>query len=244
MKRLLPLSAFAHVFDPLKGQKVGIIDGFGNPGDRLLDCALRHLLEDFGIGWRTINPVADPPGQAHGLDVLLLAGGGSMGGPRECQIHRERGLATGIPCIVMPQSFHGPEDCSRYRTVYVRERASLNLYPRGVLAPDLALGYRFPAVPAPQYERGVFLRAAGHAKFADRAGVDPAAICYTPEDYFSFVAAYAHVITDRLHLAITAMGLGRRVTLLPVSYHKNRAMWEDWLRELGCEWADEPPTAQ
>ncbi|NUQ61887.1 MAG: polysaccharide pyruvyl transferase family protein [Pirellulales bacterium] len=237
--RLLSMDRFALIFDGLREKRVGVVDGFGNPGDRLLDAAARQLLDAFGIRHVTVNPFADAPG-TYPADVLLLAGGGSMGGPRQCVLIRQRALEHGLPCIVLPQSFHAPEECAAYEKVYVRERASLNLWPPGILGPDLALGYDFPAMPAPRFDRGVFLRADGHAMFADRGAVDPAAFCYTPQDYFAFVAAYRHIVTDRLHLAIVALGLGRKATLLPVAYHKNRSMWETWLKDLGCTWSDRP----
>jgi hypothetical protein len=34
--------------------------------------------------------------------------------------------------------------------------------------------------------------------------------------------------------------MGCSVTLLPVAYHKNRAMYDEWLKPLGCKWADHP----
>jgi len=242
MNRLLPLDPFAPIFQPLVGQRVGIVDGYGNTGDRIVDAAARHLMRQFGIRWQTINPLADPPG-SFALDVILLAGGGSMGGPRECVLHREAGLAWGLPCIVLPQSFHAPEDCRLFARVYVREPGSLEVYPQGILAPDLALGFEWPDVPAAQHDRGVFLSRGGHNLFSDRGLFDPAPICYTPQDYINHVAAYRHVVTDRLHLCITALGLDRKATLLPVAYHKNRSMWLTWLRDLGCLWADTPEAA-
>jgi hypothetical protein len=237
--RLLPLTEFDCVFKPLVGRKAGVVDGWGNPGDRLLDAAARQLLEAFGILWQTVNPLAYPPG-SYSVDCLLLFGGGSMGGPPICRKIREAAVRTGLPCIVLPQSFHAPEDCSRYRTVYVRERASLELCPNGVLAPDLALGYRFSDAGPPKLGRGVFLRKQGHSAFPGISKVDPAAFCDTVDDYIRFAGQYEHIVTDRLHLAITSLGLGRKATLLPVAYPKNRSMWETWLRGLGCGWSESP----
>ena len=237
--RLLPLHRFKAIFDPLKGKRCGIVDGYGNPGDRMLDAATRQLLDAFQIKHITVNPFWDHPG-SYPADILLLAGGGSMGGPKACVLAREAALKHGKPCILLPQSWHAPEDVSRYAKVYVRERASMSLCPSATLAPDLALGYDFPEVPEPKHDRGVFLRTAGHAKFGSRAASDPATFCYLPQDYINFVAAYRHIVTDRLHLAITALGLGRKATLLPVTYHKNRSMWGTWLRDLGCQWANDP----
>jgi hypothetical protein len=238
--QLLPLEKFAHVFEPLAGQTVGVVDGWGNVGDLLLYAATRQLLRAFGICWQTFNPLADAAGDMQ-LDSLLLFAGGSMGSAlaRPARVIREAALATGLPCIVLPQSFQTPEPLP-YTRVYVRERVSLTCCPNGILAPDLALGYDFPSVPAPVQDQGVFLRLHGESCFPARAKIDPAVFCHSPQEYIAFVAHYQHIVTDRLHLAITALGLKREVTLLPVAYHKNRSMWETWLRDLGCKWAKAP----
>ena len=46
-------------------------------------------------------------------------------------------------------------------------------------------------------------------------------------------------MTDRLHSAILGTILGIPVTLMPNSYHKNRAVWEYSLSERGVKWLDE-----
>jgi exopolysaccharide biosynthesis predicted pyruvyltransferase EpsI len=54
---------------------------------------------------------------------------------------------------------------------------------------------------------------------------------------------YKRIITDRLHFAISGLILGRETTILPNSYHKNRSMYETWLRDLGCNFAENLETA-
>lgn len=237
--RLLSLDKFDIIFQPLIGKICGIVDGYGNPGDRLIDAATRQLLEEFGIKYITINPFCDDI-TSSSIDIILLFGGGSIGGPRQCILARHATLEYNLPCVILPQSWHKSEELSMYHKVYIREKASLSFYPNGIFAPDLALGYDFPKMPSPRLNKGIFLRKSGHAKFNHLKAVDPATFCYLPQDYFNFLSDYKHVITDRLHLAISALGLGRKTTLLPVTYHKNRSMWETWLKDLGCEWADEP----
>jgi len=240
MARLLPLERFAPIFEPLADYRIGMVDGVGNPGDRLLDSAARQLMQAFGLKWKTINALADPPNQYADVDVVLLFGGGSGGGPPYCMEIRRRAVESGKPCIMLPQSFHAPEDCRRYVRVYLRESVSRNFCSDGIIAPDLALGYDFPDVAPPHLGEGVFLRHGGHAAFGDRAHDDPCDWCYTAEEYIALAAQYEHIVTDRLHLAVTALGIGRQATLLPVSYHKNRAMWEEWLRDMGCHWSESP----
>lgn len=237
--RLLNLNHFEPIFGDLDGRRVGVVDGIGNTGDQLLYASTRQLLRAFNVPYQTVNVLADDVRRGD-FDYLLLFAGGNMGYER-CTAIRKEAIKTGIPCIQLPQSWilfeTGP-----YHKVFARERASLERCPQAVLAPDLALGFDFPEPLGPAVcERGVFIRRFGHALFAGYPGSsDPVDFCHTPEEYYRCAERYAHVVTDRLHFAITALGMQRRVTLLPVGYPKNRSLWETWLRELGVEWADAP----
>lgn len=237
--RLLPLDAFSVVFAPLAGNRCGVVDGPGNPGDRMIQVATRELLDEFGIEHRTINPLCD---DVEWCDRLLLFGGGSLGdacpypGPRRI---REAAVATGIPCVVLPQSAFGPEVGHRYRAVYVRDHYSLAAFPEATLAPDLALGLPVRNPTAPAHEVGVFLRRDTEASMSvRRGGVDPTHRAWTPDAYINLASQYARIVTDRLHFAICGLLNRRRVTLLQNSYHKNLGMWESWLGDIGCEWSD------
>lgn len=240
--RLLPLAAFATIFVPLRGQRVGVVDGFGNVGDHLIYLATRQLLDAFGIEW-----IAQSPDDRQPVDTLLLFGGGNLGSRYQPDVDmRQRAAANaasrGIPSIVLPQSLmsHEPGPFAR---IYVRELASLQHCPHGVLAPDLALGYDYePPFETPVHETGLFLRQDPERRVASHDDSrDPAMLSATPANYLALASRYAHIVTDRLHFAICGMLNRRRVTLLPNSYHKNRSMWETWLADLGCEWADQPP---
>ncbi|MFV0445324.1 MAG: polysaccharide pyruvyl transferase family protein [Planctomycetaceae bacterium] len=239
--RLLPLSAFDAIFFPLRDQRVGVVDGFGNVGDRLIYAATRQLLDAFGIEWVTLSP-----GDPLTVDTVVLFGGGNMGSryKREFEVRRRAvkdAAARGIPIVVLPQSWMSPEP-GPFARAYVRERASLQHCPNGILAPDLALGYDYEArTTDPTVERGLFLRRDAERKVAFQDGEqDPARICRTPAKYLALAGRYSHIITDRLHFAICGLLNRRRVTLLPNSYHKNRSLWETWLADLGCERADDP----
>ncbi|MFZ0488311.1 MAG: hypothetical protein WAL83_15050, partial [Arenicellales bacterium] len=71
--------------------------------------------------------------------------------------------------------------------------------------------------------------------FEDRSEslVDPVTNNNTPLEYVEFASLFEHVVTDRLHFAISALLARRKVALLPNSTGKNRAMYETWLRDLG-----------
>jgi exopolysaccharide biosynthesis predicted pyruvyltransferase EpsI len=248
--RLLDLTHFNCIFSrfpALHGPRLGLVDGDGNVGDRLLQQATRQILQAFGLSWQTINILADPVESFRDrVDLLLLFAGGSMGGWRPARLLRQRALATGLPCILLPQTFLDSE-AGNYQRIYVRETASLRYCSQAHLAPDLALGYDFHETQRPSQGTGLFLRkdlsSLRTAQQPYAEALDPAEICYAPEDYIDFASQYEHLVTDRLHLAITGLGLGRRVTLLPNGHHGNRAVWETWLKELGCAWAERPEEA-
>jgi exopolysaccharide biosynthesis predicted pyruvyltransferase EpsI len=231
--RLLPIESFSHVFEPLVGKRVGFVGSVGNVGDKLIDMATFQLFDAFGVDWRLQDLTADPD-----CDELVVGGGGNMGTMYPMNWRRRgRALELGLPVTVFPQSFNSRED-RPYKRVYVRERDSLQYCERAVLAPDLALGLDYENRIEPTHEVGIFMR-----KDRERAVArpwltrDPVNICSTPEEYLQLAAKYKRIITDRLHFAICGLIVGRDTTLLPNSYHKNRSMYETWLRDLGCDFA-------
>jgi len=68
--------------------------------------------------------------------------------------------------------------------------------------------------------------------------IDPTLFCRSFEHWVMIHAEAKHVITNRLHSAIVSCLLGKKVTLLPNSYHKNRAVWEYSLSGLGVNWQE------
>jgi exopolysaccharide biosynthesis predicted pyruvyltransferase EpsI len=231
---------FAEVFTPLQHKRIGFIRPFGNVGDALIEWATRQLFMYFGIDWK----LQDPAGPVDDVDELVFGGGGNMGTMWEKNwLLRQQCLQWGLPLTILPQSFTSRED-RPFKRVYVRERASLAFYPRGILAPDLALGLRFESSLVPDRQLGLFLR-------RDCEGVvprgwfarDPVKMCQTPHQYLALAARYERIITDRLHFAVCGLLLGRYTTLLPNCYHKNISMYETWLADLGCEFAASPKLA-
>jgi hypothetical protein len=234
--RLLTPAAFAHVCEPLIGRRVGYVRPEGNVGDHLIEVAMIELFAEYGIRWQLVRP--DCPADTAGLDLLAFGGGGNMG-TRYTGNHalRTQALATGLPVVILPQSFTSPEN-RPFATVFVRERGSLALRPDGVLAPDLALGLATCAAPRPTHELGVFLRRdqerGGRKPFFVR---DPVRMHRDPFRYLAMAARYRRIVTDRLHFAVAGLHAGRDVTLVANDYHKNRSMHETWLADLGCRFA-------
>lgn len=54
----------------------------------------------------------------------------------------------------------------------------------------------------------------------------------------ALLSPYKTIITDRLHVATGAMLLRKTTVLMPNFYHKNKSMYETWLKDLGCLWLE------
>ncbi|HYV38073.1 MAG TPA: polysaccharide pyruvyl transferase family protein [Gemmataceae bacterium] len=232
--RLLPLEAFAHVFAPLRDKYVGFIPSRGNVGDRLIDAATFQLFKHFGVNWQ----LADLE-RLDTMAELVFGGGGNMGRlyPKNTLL-RQRLLDSGKPVTVLPQSFSDFEE-RPFKNVYVRERASQRFCPKGILAPDLALGFDPGDTPAKSScGLGLFLRRDPEGVASKLWGrCDPIKLCRTPAEYLALAAAHEWIITDRLHFAIAALITRRNTILLPNAYHKNESMHATWLGKLGCRYA-------
>lgn len=236
---LLPPAHFAHVLEPLRGKRIGFIRPSGNVGDLLIEMATFQLFKKFGLNWKVVD-LKQPPD----VDELVFGGGGNMGNFYQANWDlRSQALSSGLPVTILPQSFITSEN-RPFRRVYVRERSSLELYPSGVLAPDLALGLEYTTSIEPRYDMGIFIRRDCELNVKRPwLSRDPVRLCSTPEQYLQLAAQYGRIITDRLHFAISGLILGRDTTILPNSYHKNRSMHETWLRDLGCKYSEDLETA-
>jgi polysaccharide pyruvyl transferase WcaK-like protein len=71
--------------------------------------------------------------------------------------------------------------------------------------------------------------------------LDPA---YYATSFAHWLRIHAHakeIVSNRLHSCIAGVLLGKPVTVMSGSYHKNRSMWEFSLRERGATWQDYAP---
>lgn len=235
--RLLELSKFEPIFGELKGLRVGIVDGVGNVGDDLLYLATRQLCDEFDVEHFTVNILADH--QIPKCDKLLLFAGGNIGYP-QCAAMRKRAFESGIPCWLLPQSVFQQEELP-FERIFFRESVSRGAAGKGEIVPDLALGFDFPEVNCKKSGDETFLRKTNesvfrHLKVHQRN--DPASFCYTPTDYWEYAAQFESITTDRLHFAICGLAMKAKVTLLPVYYHKNKTMFDEYLLDLGCIWRE------
>lgn len=233
---LLSKEYFAEIFEPLRGKRVGLVTPFGNVGDQLITWATGQLLEGFQVDWDFWDSRS---WRDQRFDELLYGGGGNMGELYQNNWRlRDRVFACDLPVTILPQSFTSPEQRA-YKRVFVRETASLALCPEATLAPDLALGLSVADLASPVSQVGIFLR-----RDSERTGrkswlfCDPARVCRNPRQYLELAAKHKTIVTDRLHFAICGLIAGREVILVSNSYHKNRAMYNTWLKHFGCRYAE------
>ncbi len=71
--------------------------------------------------------------------------------------------------------------------------------------------------------------------------LDPVRCCRSFEEWFLLHARAKDIVTDRLHSSILGSILGKRTTLMPNSYHKNRSVWEFSLESRGVHWRESLP---
>jgi exopolysaccharide biosynthesis predicted pyruvyltransferase EpsI len=235
--RLLPLDQFEPIFLPLQGKKIGYVYvPQRNMGDELIHQATMQLLDEFNIDWVLVEE------RPQNIDEIIFCGGGNMGDktpwvqPRN---KRKEAIRWGLPITILPQSFNSKEK-QEYEKIYIREKESSKYCPKGLLAPDLALGYQFNGKVESQREIGYFLRKDPEGLFGayQHSQGDPMLLARTLEEYLNLAGKYRHIFTDRLHFAICGLLNGVKVTLLPNTYHKNRSMYETWLKDLDCLWAE------
>ena len=165
--RLIDLSQFEPIFEPLSGLTVGIVDGVGNIGDQLLYLAARQLCNEFNVEHFTVNALAEDP--IPRCDKLLLFGGGNIGYPPAVAIRR-KAFESGIPCWLLPQSVIRREDL-KCEKMFFRESVSRDIISSGEIAPDLALGFDFPEPKMSKSDSQIFLRRKGGScefRFEDR----------------------------------------------------------------------------
>ena len=217
---ILEPAAYAHGFTRRQGAKAREFWGPGNVGDLLIRRGAEQLYAAYGI---TLCGKDEKP------DVVFYGGGGNMGplypGTRLTRLDaRAVATALGVPLIMLPQSWTGPEDLEAGQ-FFARENRSLEYCPRAVLAPDLGLAYA-PAIEVhePQHDVGWFMRddCERHQPAVATNCGDPAALATTAEDYLRIASRYRVIHTDRLHFAIAAMLAGRQAHLYANSTSKTK----------------------
>lgn len=243
---LMAAAAYQPIIDHLAEQRIIYEWGPGGVGDYLIHYGAGCLFEQ--IGTRIVTDWSQ-------ADWYVWGGGGNLGSLwPEPQARRQRGLKQAqewhLPCLIMPQSLTVATEREAFppgTIVLAREAESQALLPGSLLVPDTALAIDH----LPDYlddwstETGYFFRTDRErnprASTEGFASVDPQDVCHNDmHALLRLIAPYGNIVTDRLHTAIAGLLLDRYVTLLPNSYHKNRSMYDTWLRNLGCRWRNFP----
>jgi exopolysaccharide biosynthesis predicted pyruvyltransferase EpsI len=239
---LLPRHHFQPVVDLLANKRIFFCVPLGNLGDDLIRASERLLFQRINCqvvqSWKIDSPLPQLPD----VDFCVWGGGGNFGTgylnaflPRRAIF--ERAKLASVPTVVLPSSMFGEGEPAP-DFMFCRERVSLAYYPNAVLVPDLALGYDGPTA-RPQKEAGYFIRQheeASNKHLTHISEGDPSAMICDYFYYFDLASKYNEIITDRLHFAIVGLMLDKTVTLLPNSYFKNQAVWDCWLKDLGCRY--------
>jgi len=229
------------------GKRVTYLANLGNMGDALIAHGAFQLLNRIGVPFdicRTTDEVD--------AELLIVAGGGNLVEGLYSDIASFiAGQRRETEIIVLPHTvvgFTGPLLDRRDRLhIFAREHRTYGaLLRQGLpndrvfLADDLAFGLDIPRFPPPTRSRLTALRtdveASGQFQLSDRnldlsAMIvrhwdDPHIAEKASEMFLGILADYEHVLTDRLHVAIGAALVGRRVTFLSNSYFKNSAVYE------------------
>lgn len=247
MKPILSPEAFKHIFTEFVGKSAHFYSSplWGNAGDEMIHLATLQLFKYFQI---KVVGLAENP------DVVFVAGGGNMGDLYRSNMKERRKLAERVnafskytPIVILPQSWNSYESFPASIS-YAREIESIIRFcPYARLAPDCALAFEAPKEFANFFitkKLGYFFRkdieGTGIPKenFLDPVRrADMAGRSRLPK-YFELAASCEEIYTNRLHFAIASMILERKVTLFPNSYHKNKGVYDLWLRGRGCEWRE------
>lgn len=181
----------------------------------------------------------------------LIYGGGMVGTIREKGSATRKWLvadylsSTGLPVVCLPMTHMGSEGEPKppgEHVMFARESKSLKYLPGSVLAPDMAFYYQ-AMVPCHETDSdtGVFLRADPLSfvnKHWQKGLGDPLKFAKSLDEYFDLASRFERIVTDRLMFAVCGLLLERKVTLMPDSSGKNKAVYDDWLRGVGCQWSD------
>ncbi len=213
-------------------------------GDDLINEATYQFFDDHKVKYRPFSFKHTPAD-----DFIVISGGGSLGTKYKSNRDQRQAVydyadQNNIPVIVLPQSYTdtNEEYFPPTTTLYLREQKSYDAsaHAHKSLLPDMALYFK-PSIPYPPAIKdvGIFLRKdVEGTKLNLKSSGDPAEMTDNINGYFALVAKHHTIITNRLHFAIIGLILGRKVILADNNYGKNRAVYEAWLKKLGCMWLE------
>lgn len=229
----------------LKGQKVYFILNIGNAGDALINQSTLDYFNHINLEYEIIHRH-----EAHRLkgQVIIYGGGGSL---VSYYSHCSRVLEQILQdnqVILLPCTVEGHEEllksASSDLTIYCREEVSYN-YIKEVnrnidvfLSEDMAFLYN-SNVTTEANSKEVLEVYRGDIEGFDKGVKNDISISLNHStwwsnsnceevvtSFFNYINEYKEIHTNRLHVAIAAALLKKKVTLIEGSYYKNRAVFE------------------
>jgi exopolysaccharide biosynthesis predicted pyruvyltransferase EpsI len=214
---------------------VSYVASKGNAGDALIAAATQQALEGLGID---VTP--DAP-------VILVAGGGALIPRYECLSRVVDRLPRDRRIIVGPSTVVGFDLLRQFPNLILLAREEMThalAKAAGVttmLCHDAALSFDFSPWEGAEDRNSLGKLSAFRTDGESTGGALPPGNldlsaqaggwwqlhnCHLQARRFlTTINRYRTVETDRLHVAIAAAKLGKRVTLYPGNYHKNRAVF-------------------
>lgn len=248
---MLDLFRWQPILDAIAGRRCCYVANTttGNWGDRLIDLGTTRFLSAAGVHFARVEESHVSFTRRDDYDVVLLFGSGSFGSRCSDVAMRRRRIMDHfrLPAILLPSSaWDCWEPFGESDHVFVRDHVSYlicrDAYRQLGVVPDLAEAAAI-AVTTPVAECGILLRCDSAGLYPDSAVLDPVT-AESLASYLATIAAFRRVFTDRLHVAIAAVVMGREVAVVPCRWHKIRGYYETWWStdDAGVQLLDRPPT--
>lgn len=225
---------YQDIFKDFSGKTVGYLRNMGNWGDHLIEVGAMELFKAFNIKVVMVNPTyvsLDLMALSH-VDTVFISGGGSLGKKYISNYELRTDLLKTFngKTIILPQSMTDELDENTYTFTWLREVTSFQKKTgmKGICH-DLAFFVNLDSYKQikPKYLTGILLREEAESLSTHPLNLrDPVKLSNSLEDYIRLAANHEHIITDRLHFAIIAAKLGRRVSLVANNYYKIKAIYE------------------
>lgn len=238
-----------HLVEASKGREVVYIPNPGNFGDGLIRHGTKLLFSDYGIEHYELNigysriryqlfPLLAKQNRYH-----FVYGGGGAWSPNYAFGDRiAKLIARRTPRLTVLPSTFGLENPPKIGTLFRRDQQkSKDTAPNSIFCHDMALytAAREQAdqylYPAPTKALGIMMRTDHESRFSGTVirdlpkneDISLEGDHMSPGSQFLMrVADYETIYTDRLHIAIAASLVGRKVKLLTGNYFKIKAIYE------------------
>jgi len=223
------------VHDTLRGLgRFAYVPHGGNRGDQLIGRAEAQELVGYEYDIMEYENLRT-------TKLLIVHGGGGgwahLYGRNLERLRRVRAASWRV--VMLPCTAWGPNAVAlaKMDVVFCRERVSHNAVPGSILAPCAVMTFDFNPWASRKPSRDLLKSYRGNRECHQmtRAGLNDISsrtVTGSVDEYLDEIADHRRVWTDRVHLAMSAALMGRRVTLYQNSYFKNWAMYDYCLRDM------------